>query len=70
VQIPALILARPTGNDGQQRQHVPAQPLSVSVVQVFEVGHQQRVSQHPQIQRVDQPQQPTGASDPLVQRRL
>jgi hypothetical protein len=69
VQIPALILARPTGHDGQQRQHVPAQPVSVLVVQVFEVGQQQRVSQHPQIQRVDQPQQPTGVPDPLVQRR-
>src|SRR5215218_4209956 len=70
VQIPTLILGRPAGNDGQQRQHVPAQPLSVLVIQVFEVGHQQRVSQHSQIQRVDQPQQPAGASDPLVLRRL
>ena len=48
---------------------MPAQPLSVLVVQVVEVGHQQPVSQDPQIQRVDQPQQPTGVPSPLVQRR-
>jgi hypothetical protein len=69
VEIPALILGRPAGHDRQQRQHVPAQPSSVLIVQMLEVGHQQRISQHPQIQRVDQPQQPAGVPDPLVQRR-